>query len=146
MSRSYTVIDSRVVSTAITVLEITAAATVTLEILRAWVTQSTSVTSAQSDVILLRKTATITGTAITPVRLEVGDPTPVTTAKRTATVEGTDGEIVAGEGFNIINGWLYLPAPEERVWVPTSGMIALKFPTAPASATYRYGITFASHG
>ncbi len=146
MSRPYSVIDSRAVSTAITVLEVTAPATMALEILRAWVTQSSSTTSAQTDAVLVRKTATITGTAITPVKLLTGNPAATFAGKRTATAEGTDGDIVAGEGFNILNGWLYVPTPEERIWVPPSGILGLKFPSAPAGATYRYGMTVREHG
>lgn len=147
MGRPYSVIDSRAVSTAITILQVTAPSTMTLEIIRAWVTQSTSTTSAQADVILVRKTATATGgTSITPVKLESGDPSPTFTAVRTATGEGTDGDIVAGEGFNVLNGWLYVPVPEERIKVPPSGILALKFPSAPANVTYRYGITLREHG
>lgn len=146
MGRPYTVIDTRAVSTAITVLQVTAPATMTLEIIRAWVTQSSSTTSAQSDVILVRKSATITGTSITPVKLEPGDPSPTFTALRTASAEGTDTDTVAGEGFNVLNGWLYVPVPEERIKVPPSGILGLKFPSAPPNVTYRYGITLREHG
>lgn len=146
MGRPYAVIDSRSVTTAISILQVTAPATMTLEIVRAWVTQSTSTTSAQNDVILVRKTATVTGTSITPVKLEVGDPAPTFTALRSASAEGTDGDIVAGEGHNVLNGWLYLPVPEERIKVPPSGILALKFPSVPPSATYRYGIVLREHG
>lgn len=141
-ARTYTIMDSRAVSTAITILELAAPATAALRIERAWVTQSTSTTSAQTDITVLRKTATITGTALTPVALSTGDPAAAATAKRTATVEGTDGNVLYGEGFNVLNGWVYVPVPEERLFVPPSGLIALKFPTAPPNVTYRYGITF----
>lgn len=141
MPRPYTVIDSRVVSTAITVLELTAPSTMMLRVIRAWFTNTSTATSSESDAVLIRKTATITGTSITPAPLEKSGPAATFTAKRTATVEGTDGDIVAGEGFNVLNGWLFVPVPEERPIVPPSGLIALKLIAAPASATYRYGIT-----
>lgn len=146
MSRPYTVMDSRSVTTAISILQITAPSTMVLEVVRAWCMQSTSTTSAQQDIELVRKTATVTGTSITPVRLVTGDPTATFTALRTATAEGTEGDIPYGEGFNVLNGWLYVPVPEERIWVAPSGMLALKFPATPASATYRYGLTVIEHG
>lgn len=131
-------------------MQITAPSTMTLEIIRAWVTQSASTTSAQTDIILVRKSATLTsGTSNTPVKLEAGDPSASFTALRSGGVvgnEGTDTDVLYGEGFNVLNGWLYVPVPEERIQVPPSGILGLKFPTAPPSATYRYGITLREHG
>lgn len=146
MPRPFTVIDSRAVSTAITVLELTNHSSIVLEITRAWVTNLSSTTSVQLDAVLLFKTATITGTTITPVKLERSGPASLVTAKRTATAEGTDGDIVAGEGHNVVNGWLYVPVPKEQIWVPPSGIIALKFPSAPPNVTYRYGINYVEYG
>lgn len=147
MSRPYAVIHQATVSTAITVLQLTAPSTMNLEILRVWIEQSSSTTSAMTDAELVRKTATITGgTSITPVKMIPGDPSPTTTALRTATGEGTDGDVLMAESFNILNGWLWIPTPDERPWVAPSGLIALKFTAAPTSATYRYGITFEEHG
>lgn len=145
-SRTYALIDSRAVSTAITVLELTAPSTMALEITRAWMTQYSSATSAQMDVVLLRKAATITGTSITPVPLSPGLAATSATAKRTATAEGTDGDILAGDGVNVLTGWLWLPTPEERIIVPPSGRIAIKCPSAPPSATYRYGMYYREIG
>lgn len=146
MPRPYAVIDSRTVSTAISVLEVTAPSSMALAIHRAWFTNSSSATSSECDVTLLRKTGTITGTALTPTPLEKSGPAATFTAKRTATGEGTDGDIVAGEGFNVLNGWLYVPTPEERIWVPPSGMLAMKLQAAPSSATYRYGLIVVEYG
>lgn len=142
LGRAYTVMDSRAVSTAITVLEITASSGQPLQILRAWATQSSVTTSAQCDVAVLRKTATITGTGLSPAGVELGgggDASPTFTTKRTATVEGTDGDILYGEGVNSLNGFFHIPTPEERIVVPGSGIVALKFLTAPTNATWRYG-------
>lgn len=147
MGRPYTVMASSAVSTSTNLLQVTAPSTMTLEIIRAWVMQSTSTTSAQTDIILVRKSATASaGSTATPVKLEVGDPAPTFTAMSAAGTNGTDTDIVYGEGFNILNGWLYSPVPEERIIVPPSGMLALKFPSTPPSATYRYGITLREHG
>lgn len=144
MANPYTARNTATHSTAITILEVTNTATEVLEILRAWVTQENVTTSGQAGIQILRKTATITGTAVTVVSMSSG--TASATAKHTATAEGTDGAVLIREGFNIVNGWLYLPVPEERITVPPSGMVALKFATAPASASYSYGITWQELG
>ena len=96
-SGTYTVhADAQAVSTAITILEITAPATESLEIYRAWVQQSSTTTSAQVRIQILRKAGTITGTASPPsaVPVEVGFPASGATIKWKATAEGTDGVIL----------------------------------------------------
>jgi hypothetical protein len=60
----------------------------------------------------------------------------------TATIEGTTTSTWWTEGFNIVNGILYLPVPEAR-WLlvgKAAGFAALKFPGAPAAANYTTGI------
>lgn len=145
----YTVEGERqVIASAITILELTAPATGMLEILRAWCNQSTSAASAQTGIQVLRKSATITGAATPPVprpTLE-GYPASGMTVKWLATAEGTDGVVIHEEGFNMINGFLWIPVPEERVWVRPSGIIALKFPVAPTSATWTFGFKVRERG
>lgn len=140
--------DAQAVSTAITVLEVTAPASGALEIIRAWASQSSSTTSAQARIQILRKTGTITGTASppTPVPMQVGQAASGVTVKWKATNEGTDGVIPVDDAFNILSGWLWLPVPEERIFVPPSGIIALKFPSAPTSANWTFGFTYREIG
>lgn len=140
--------DAQAVSTAITILEVTAPSSGCLEIIRAWVSQSSSTSSAQARIQLLRKAGTITGTASppTPVPTQVGQAASGVTVKWKATVEGTDGVIPVDDAFNILSGWLWLPVPEERIWVPPSGIIALKFPSAPTSANWTFGIGYKEYG
>lgn len=148
-SGTYTVHgDAQTVATAITLLELTAPSTASLTVLRAWCQQSSSTTSAMARIRILRKSATITGTASPPaaVPTEVGMPTSGMTVKWIATGEGTDGVILVEEAFNLLNGFLWLPVPEERIIVPPSGLIALKFPAAPASAAYTFGFTVRETG
>jgi hypothetical protein len=140
--------DAQTVSTAITILELTAPATGALEIIRAWVSQASSTTSAMNRIQLLRKTATVTSAASapTPVPAQVGQAASGITVKWKATAEGTDGVIYQDDAFNILSGYLYLPVPEERIWVPPSGIVALKFPGAPTSANYSFGFVFREVG
>ncbi len=145
----YTLIRSSVTtSTAITIQVVwIPASTTAIEVTRAWVNQSTITTSAQTRIQLLRKTGTAaTVTSQTPAPLspgmEASDCVGGTAATGiTASAEGTDGTVYVEEGFNVVNGWLYLPVPEERVLMGGSAAsgIALKFPTAPTSAGYVSG-------
>ena len=136
--------DAQTISTAITVLEITAPSGCGLEIYRAWCQQSNSTTSAMARIQILRKSGSITGTATPPAAVPTnsGMAASAATIKWKATAEGTDGVIVLEEAWNVLNGWLYLPVPEERIFVPASTIIALKFPAAPPSAAYTYGILY----
>lgn len=140
--------EAQVIATAITILELTAPSTGMLEILRAWCSQSSSAASAQARLQILRKTATVTGAATppTPRPMLPGYAASGMTVKWLATAEGTDGVILHDEGFNLINGFLWVPVPEERIWVPPSGIIALKFPAAPTSATWSFGFKVRERG
>lgn len=140
--------DAQTISTAITILEVTAPATNVLLINRAWVQQSSNTTSSQARIRILRKSGTITGTASPPT------PTPVdinaasgVTVKWVATGEGTDGVFIVEENFNILNGWVWVPTlPTSRIVVPPSGIIALKFAAAPASSAWSFGMEWEEVG
>lgn len=138
---------NQTISTAITILEVTAPSTAVLIIYRAWCFANTT-TAGAARLQLLRKTGTITGTATppTPVALDASATTGVT-VKWKATAEGTDGNVIYESGFRLDGGeWLYLPVPEERVIVPPSGIIALKFPAAPTSSAFSYGLIWEEVG
>lgn len=148
VSGVYNLVRSSVTtSTAITIQVVWVPTTTAVETTRAWVNQSTITTSAQTRIQLLRKTGTApTVTSQTPAPLSPGMQASKCVGGSsatgiTATAEGTDGTVYVEEGFNIVNGWLYLPVPEERVMTggSTANGIALKFPTAPTSAGYVSG-------
>lgn len=140
-----------VVSTAITIIQIKAGASTPIELLRAHVSQSLSETSTQKSIQILMKTTAATVTSATPVLWPNGGAGPIaasavggTAATGIAvTAEGTDGAILVNEGWNIVSGWTWVPASDkERILVPAAGIIALKFPVAPASATFRAYMVF----
>jgi hypothetical protein len=146
----YTLRNEIVVSTAITVLQIKCGASNPCEIIRASVSQRGSTTSAEEIIELVRKSAAATVTAAvagtTLLSRDPGQPTAglslgTSATGHTATAEGTDTDVILKEGFNVLNGWLYLPVPEERIYVPAGGIIGLKFPVAPASQTWEFTIT-----
>lgn len=130
-----------------TLVQIKAGASNPLEIIRVSVTQKGSTTSEQIQVQLLRKTAAATVTSLTPLLLDPAFPAAGAAGGTAATgynasAEGTDGDVLLQEGFNILNGFLYLPVPEERIKVPAGGFFGVKFPDAVTSNTYNCEIIF----
>lgn len=139
------------VSAAISLLQWKCGAAGGALILRAWASQSSSTTSAQQRIQLRRKSAaaTVTAAALGTNLFDVGATgvTPSASLGTAATgvnasVEGTDGDTVFEDSFNVLNGWEKIFIPEDRIFIPGAGIIALKFPVAPGSATtYEAGIT-----
>jgi len=149
-ANTYTIHKSATISTAITIMQLQASATKPFEILRAWCTQSSSTATNQISIALLRKNAAATVTAAVSADIGSSNPSNATTCGLqlgiagtgyNASVEGTDGVYLDDWGFNVLTGWLWLPVPEERTMVAANGVIALKFTTAPASGTFRFGMT-----
>jgi hypothetical protein len=139
--------QAQTISTAITILEVTAPSTAAIVILRAWISANTT-TAGAANIRILRKSGTITGTASPPT------PNPLdasaasgATIKWKATGEGTDGVFLYDDWFRVDGGpWVWLPVPEERIIVPPSGIIALKFATAPASNSFSAGFIYEELG
>ena len=102
--------------------------------------QKTKTTTEFLDIQVLRKTAAATVTSFTPVKKNPNDPTSLAVGGTAATgtnasVEGTDGDILHEDTWNVINGsWLYLPVPEDREEEQQGGIIAVKLNTAPAAS------------
>lgn len=151
MSYIYTVKNGDtgvVISTAITILQVKAGAAA-LELLRAGISQGLSETSTMEHVQILRKTAAATVTSFTPRKYNPSDPAAlaiggVAATGYTASAEGTDGDVLLDDGWNILNGWQW-KSGEDRIVVPQGGILAMKFPVAPASATYRAFMVFAEY-
>lgn len=139
------------ISTAITILQLKAGTGFPLELFAATLTQTGSTTSAQAHVGILVKSAAATvtaasaGTTLNKVGAHgiTSDAVLSTSGSGyTATVEGTDSEIIVDEAFNVTQGWQWVPVPEGRIVVPVSGIIAMKFLTAPASHSWRASFYF----
>lgn len=125
-----------------------------IEILRAWVGQIETETSQQLGVMLaLKASAFGTYTSTTPQGHFIGGRASGIIGG-TAGAEGTAGTDASAEGagtvtpiiydgFNNLNGWLYVPVPEERIWVPADTAIILKIVGTPATLTgWSAGITY----
>jgi hypothetical protein len=125
-----------------------------IEILRAWCSQIETETSQQLGIQLaLQASAFGTYTAATPAPHFIGGKVSgivggTTAAEGTA---GTDASANAGgtktpivvDGFNNLNGWLWVPTPEERIYVPPDTAIVLAMiGTATTLTGWSAGITY----
>jgi hypothetical protein len=138
---------STATSTAITVNQVLVPATAAAEFTRAWCNQDSVTTTNQTRIQLNNNSTASTVTGQSPVAAGTGMQASKAVSGAsatgvTATVEGTVASTWWTEGFNIVNGILYLPVPEAR-WLlvgKATGFAALKFPGAPAAANYTTGI------
>ena len=131
-----------VVATAITIIQYKAGATNKAEVVRFSISQGLSETSTMEQIQLLRKTGAATVTSFTPIENDPDGPIAfgvggASATGITATAEGTDGDILVNEAFNILNGFTWVRSKIGEIMIPAAGIIALKFPVAPASATWR---------
>jgi hypothetical protein len=125
-----------------------------LEIHRAWVNQIGTETSDQLGVILGQKvTAFGTYTSTTPAPHQTGGAASgiaggtsgaAATSGTDASAEGAGAvTVTVQEGFNNLNGWLWVPTPEERIIVGPDIAIIVKIVGTPAVLTgWCAGITF----
>jgi hypothetical protein len=134
-------------STAITVLQARAHATRPLVVVRAWLESAATVT-ASATIQLLRQTTAGTMTTLSPGPLPMRPnvPTAGMTAGHTATAEPTASDILVTESFNVVNGWLWLPTPDEQIVIPAAGFLGMKFSVAPASQTWVVGMNLVEIG
>ena len=131
-----------VVSTAITIIQYKAGATNKARVVRFSIGQGLSETSTMEQIQLLRKTGAATVTSFTPRENDPDGPVAfgaggTAATGITATAEGTDGDILVNAAFNILNGYEWVRSDLNEIIIPAAGIIALKFPVAPASATWR---------
>ena len=147
-SGAYTLIRGAVAtSTAITVTQVLVPVVTAAEFTRVWTNQSTVTTTNQTRIQFSKNSSASTVTSATPAPLQSGMQASkcvggATSTGISATIEGTVTNVVWSEGFNIVNGILYLPVPEARVLLvgSTSGFAAVKFSAAPAAADYTTGM------
>lgn len=147
-ARMYTVSTVITNPGAVTNLNIQASATRPFAIVRVKIdlAQATIPTSANCRVQLVRKTAAPTVTSIASSTFVNHDPTDAdssVTAGHTATVNGTDGDLIE-EGWNSSFGYDFAPTPEEYIVVPagTANGFGIKHNVAPPAGNYSFRITF----
>lgn len=159
MSRTFTISDGGVTIAGATTLAFVnplAAPNVNLAIMRAWIAQSANATSAQQRVQLeTQVTAFPTLTSATPSKNNKAEAASLI-AGGTAGAAGTAGTNASAEGagaktvhqqdaFNVLNGFLYVPTPNEVIVMPAgfASGIGLFLPVAPTTLTnWAFGLVF----
>jgi hypothetical protein len=143
-------INSDSYSTGIGIIEIQAAASSIIEILRAWVgpAEGAAPVDEVQEVAVYRSDTVGTGTAMTEQAIQGGgDGASGATAISAVTRGGTPEELLY-DAYHVQNGWLYLPVPEERFRIVSGGEdnIGIWFPVAPdAAMTISAGIIWAEY-
>lgn len=124
-----------------------------VELVSAWCVQSNVDTpGSMQEIEICRLSTASTVSTFTPFKLHPGDSTSVCAGGTAATGtnasgEGTVTDVLYPDAFNILNGWLYKPVPEERIYIIPNTFLALRFPVAPSAAlTVRAGMTFREIG
>lgn len=162
MAREYIVPAANITlaNQAVTLVFVNPGSTLTLEFFRAYAGQSGTATSAQQRVQLSTQvTAFPTLTSQAPEKLKLGDPSSAITGG-TAGAAGTSGINASAEGagaktvrypdaFNVLNGWLWVPTPNETLMTNASASsgLGLHFPAAPSSLTgWNAGMVFRELG
>ena len=161
MAREFTVGGENITvagATTLVFINPAAAPNFNIHILRAWVDQSANATSAQQRVQYeTQVTAFPTLTSATPAKLKRADPNVSIIAGGTAGAAGTSGINASAEGagtktsifggcFNVLNGHLWVPTPEEVIVMPAGSAsgFGLFFPAAPGTLTgWTFGVNFA---
>lgn len=153
MARRYSVTlqQQASIASAITLVQLKAGSTAICRIIKAWASQSTLTSSSQVSIALLRKSGAATVTSYTPRLIDPGDSAAAAVGGTSATGvnasgEGSNGDILVQASFNVLNGWLWVPVPEDRIIVAPSGIVGLTLITAPASSTWDAGIIFEEEG
>lgn len=125
-----------------------------IRLLRAWCSQNETETSQQLGIMLaLQASAFGTYTSTTPTPHVVGGAASGITGSTSAAAAsaGTDASANAAgtktpiiyDGFNNLNGWLWVPTPEERIILPADTAIVLAMlGTATTLTGWNAGITF----
>jgi len=135
-------LDATSVSSAATLVQVNAPSNAALKILRAWISVCT-VSSCALQARLSRRTTGGTGTSFTPIRHDPWDVSTSATATVNHSAEGSLGDVIIRDTFNVLNGLLYLPIPEERIIVPPGCALSLDLPVAPDNASsLNAGITW----
>lgn len=137
--------DDASVSTAITLVQVNAPSDESIDVLRAWVSFDTTTSTAQ-EVGFKRVTTAGTGSSFTAILLRPNDAAFGGSCTYAHSAEGTLGDIIVREHCNMLNGWLYLPTPEERIRIAGGGRLSLYFPAAPSAVNVSAGIVFGTLG
>ena len=135
-----------------TLVQIKCGANVVIKLLRAWCKQSSSTTTAMQNIRLQRTSTASTVTSKTPILHDKGDaasgcPGGTSATGVNGTAEGTPGDLILADDFNVLVGWEKIWTPDEAIIVgPNTPYIGLFLPTVPTGLTMSAGITYGEVG
>jgi hypothetical protein len=143
-------IASQAQTAAKTLMEIAAAADSVVFVERIYIKQTSFDTSENLGSTVQRITTTGTGTASTPVPLQVGDAAYGGAPETNCTIEPTytASTMLLEEGFNVLSGLLWTPANDDEVIVLSpSALVGVNLDVAPSgSMNFSYGCTLREIG
>lgn len=120
-----------------------------IEIISAWLEQVTQTSNGNLRLSWKRLPATVTagsaGSAGTVNKTRSGDAAATVTARTNDTTQATTGgtAVVMPDGWNLLNGYFYQPAPDARIACNPSEALVLSLDQAPGSAVVVNGsVTF----
>lgn len=119
-------------------IQLTAPANAVVEILEANVSPVNNATNQDLDMFFQRASVAGTGaTPLTPSKTESGDQNASSTLAMTPSGAPTltANTIQGGQGVQSLGGYVLTPLPEDRIYVPPSGIIVLVLNTTAFSAT-----------
>ena len=117
-----------------------------LEVLRVAVSQQGTSTSQELGIILGQKASAFgTYTATTPAPTSIGSVASAITGSTSNAAAGAGTDATAegagtvtttkAEGFNNLNGYLWIPTPEERIWIGPDLTFLVKLRGTPTTLT-----------
>lgn len=138
------------VTTAKTLMYLTAPADMVIEVLSAKVTNVDNDTNEQTDISIGRIAYFTTdgpqGTAVTPQPMEAGSVAASATVGANAVEEPTYSNDVDREGVSSVGGYRFEPTPEERLYVSPGQSIGLRLRAAITSTGLQVQMTFREIG
>lgn len=150
MSRVYTVQFNNIAVTAVQdLIGVYSGANMAFELHEIFIGQISATAIGNLRLSIKRMLATVTsgsgGSAPTPQKAINGDAAATVTARANDTIQATatSTSVLRSDVFNVINGYLWLPAPDDRPIIAPSQALIVSLDTAPgASETMSGTATF----
>ncbi len=135
MGRRYTItMESQSINAAKDLIRVTADTDKSIRLLQCRASQSNINVQGQLAFQIHRSSDNGTGTSNTPEPLSAGDAAFGGSASTNLTVDTTVTDVLWHESESVINGFRFLPTPEEVIDAPGGGRLVLRLDSAPASA------------
>lgn len=140
------VFEEVAVTAAQDLFEIVAPSDATVIVHGVTISQSTDAGDTESEQlnILVHRASTSGsgGSVITPRPLQAGFPAAGSTVEANNTTQGTEGNQIHAECFNVMAGWVWIPTPEIRPVISPSGRLVVELQTAPADSLTMSGTIY----